>query len=333
MEEKIMNRRFSIVMIAILAMMLIAGGSVLAAKKRLAFGGGPTGGTFQYFANGIAIMLSKNIADLEVSSEGTGGSAENLKRLNAGDIDFGIVYSVDMWLGEKGQLPEDTKVYNKVRPMSYLYGAPAQLVVRADGGITDIMQLEGKKVAVGNAGSGAALSAQRLFESLGLWDKIEPQFLGYSAAASALSDKKIDGFWVLVGYPNASIIEASTTNDIKLIDLDDAAKQSGFYDKFPAYSSTRIPAGTYKGQDKDITTFQDSTLWCTRDGVDDEVVYQALKVVYSPEGLEQMVKAHKAAQEMSIETGIMGIPLPMAKGAEKFWTEKGVQIPEAIKAK
>ena len=328
-----MNRRFSIVMIAILAMMLIAGGSVLAAKKRLAFGGGPTGGTFQYFANGIAIMLSKNIADLEVSSEGTGGSAENLKRLNAGDIDFGIVYSVDMWLGEKGQLPEDTKVYNKVRPMSYLYGAPAQLVVRADGGITDIMQLEGKKVAVGNAGSGAALSAQRLFESLGLWDKIEPQFLGYSAAASALSDKKIDGFWVLVGYPNASIIEASTTNDIKLIDLDEAAKQSGFYDKFPAYSSTKIPAGTYKGQDKDISTFQDSTLWCTRDGVDDEVVYQALKVVYSPEGLEQMVKAHKAAQEMSIGTGIMGIPLPMAKGAEKFWTEQGVQIPEAIKAK
>ena len=328
-----MNRRFSIVMIAILAMMLIAGGSVLAAKKRLAFGGGPTGGTFQYFANGIAIMLSKNIADLEVSSEGTGGSAENLKRLNAGDIDFGIVYSVDMWLGEKGQLPEDTKVYNKVRPMSYLYGAPAQLVVRADGGITDIMQLEGKKVAVGNAGSGAALSAQRLFESLGLWTKIEPQFLGYSAAASALSDKKIDGFWVLVGYPNASIIEASTTNDIKLIDLDEAAKQSGFYDKFPAYSSTKIPAGTYKGQDKDISTFQDSTLWCTRDGVDDEVVYQALKVVYSPEGLEQMVKAHKAAQEMSIGTGIMGIPLPMAKGAEKFWTEQGVQIPEAIKAK
>jgi hypothetical protein len=328
-----MNRRYSIILIAFLAISLIAGGSVLAAKKRLAFGGGPTGGTFQYFANGIAIMLSKNIPDLEVSSEGTGGSAENLKRLNSGDIDFGIVYSVDMWLAEKGQLPEDTKVYDKVRPMAYLYGAPAQLVVRADGGITDVMQLAGKKVAVGNAGSGAALSAQRLFESLGLWDKIQPQFLGYSAAASALSDNKIDGFWVLVGYPNASIIEASTTNDIRLIDLDKAAKESGFYEKFPAYSSTKIPAGTYKGQDQDVLTFQDSTLWCTRDGVDDELVYQALKVVYSPEGLEQMVKAHQAAEEMSVETGIKGVPLPLAKGADKFWTEQGLEIPEAIKAK
>lgn len=328
-----MNRRYPIIFIAILALSLIVAASVLAAKQRLAFGGGPTGGTFQYFANGIAIMLSKNIPDLEVSSEGTGGSAENLKRLNSGDIDFGIVYSVDMWLGEKGQLPQDPRVYNKVRPMAYLYGAPAQLVVRADSGITDVMQLEGKKVAVGNAGSGAALSAQRLFETLGLWSKIQPQFLGYSAAASALSDNKIDGFWVLVGYPNASIIEASTTNDIRLIDLDKAAKESGFYEKFPAYSSAKIPAGTYKGQDKDIATFQDSTLWCTREGIDDELVYKALKVVFSPEGLEQMVKAHKAAEEMSVETGIMGVPLSLAKGAEKFWTEQGVEIPEALKAK
>lgn len=328
-----MNRRYSVILIAFLAISLIAGGSVLAAKKRLAFGGGPTGGTFQYFANGIAIMLSKNIPDLEVSSEGTGGSAENLKRLNSGDVDFGIVYSVDMWLGEKGQLPQDPTVYNKVRPMAYLYGAPAQLVVQAGSGITDVMQLEGKKVAVGNAGSGAALSAQRLFESVGLWDKIQPQFLGYSAAASALSDNKIDGFWVLVGYPNASIIEASTTNDIRLIDLDKAAKESGFFEKYPAYSSTKIPAGTYKGQDQDISTFQDSALWCTRDGVDDEMVYQALKVVFSPEGLEQMVKAHKAAEEMSIENGLLGIPLPLAKGADKFWTEQGEDIPEAIKSK
>ena len=328
-----MSKRWKIILAVFIAITLVAGGSVFAAKMRLAFGGGPTGGTFQYFANGIAILLSKNIPDLEVSSEGTGGSAENLKRLNSGDIDFGIVYSVDMWLGEKGQLPQDPRVYNKVRPMAYLYGAPAQLVVLANSGITDVMQLEGKKVAVGNAGSGAALSAQRLFEALGLWNKIQPQFLGYSAAASALSDKKIDGFWVLVGYPNASIIEASTTNDIRLIDLDKPAKESGFYEQYPAYSSAKIPAGTYKGQDQDIATFQDSTLWCTRDGVNDEMAYQALKVIYSPEGLDHMVKAHKAAEEMSIETGILGVPLPLAKGAEKFWTEQGVAIPEAIKAK
>lgn len=305
----------------------------MAAKKRLAFGGGPTGGTFQYFANGIAILMSKNIENVEVSSEGTGGSAENLKRLNSGDVDFGIVYSVDLWLAAQGMLPQDDKQYTKVRPMSYLYGAPAQLVVSADSGITEVTQLVGKKIAVGNAGSGAALSAQRLFETLGIWDKVEPQFLGYSAAASALSDKKIDAFWVLVGYPNASIIEASTTNDVALLNLYDAAKAAGFFDKYPAYSEAKIPAGTYKGQDKDVLTFQDSTLWCARQDLDADTVYQALKIVYSPEGLEHMVKSHNAASEMAVETGINGIPLPLHKGAETFWTEKGLQIPDAIKAK
>jgi hypothetical protein len=328
-----MKKGYIIALSIVLAITLIIGGTALAAKQRLAFGGGPTGGTFQYFANAVAILMSKNIPDTEVSSEGTGGSAENLKRLNSGDIDFGIVYSVDMWLGEKGQLPQDAKVYNKIRPMAYLYGAPAQLVALKGGGITEAKQLVGKKVAVGNAGSGAALSAQRFFEALGIWGQMEPQFLGYSAAASALGDKKIDAFWVLVGYPNSSIIEASTTNDIVLIDIDKAAKEAGFYEKFPAYAPTRIPAGTYKGQDQEVKTFQDSTLWCARDGLSPEVVYQALKVVYSPEGLDHMVKAHKAASEMSIKTSIDGIPLPLHKGAEKFWTEKGVAIPAAIKAK
>lgn len=328
-----MKKGHIIVLAIVLAITLIIGGTALAAKQRLAFGGGPTGGTFQYFANAVAILMSKNIADTEVSSEGTGGSAENLKRLNSGDIDFGIVYSVDMWLGEKGQLPQDPKVYNKIRPMAYLYGAPAQLVALKGSGITEAKQLAGKKVAVGNAGSGAALSAQRFFEALGIWEQVNPQFLGYSAAASALGDKKIDAFWVLVGYPNSSIIEASSSNDVVLIDIDKAAKEAGFYAKFPAYAPTTIPAGTYKGQDQEVKTFQDSTLWCARDGLSPEIVYQALKVVYSPEGLDHMVKAHKAASAMSIKTGIAGIPLPLHKGAEKFWTEQGVTIPDAIKSK
>jgi TRAP transporter TAXI family solute receptor len=327
-----MKKQILWIVVIVLAVTLAAS-LPAAAKKRLAYGGGPTGGTFQYFANAIAILMSKNLPDVEVSSEGTGGSAENLKRLNAGDIDFGIVYSVDMWLAAKGMLPNDPKVYDKVRPMAFLYGAPAQLVVRADSGITEPRQLAGKKVAVGNAGSGAALSAQRLFEAVGIWDRIEPQFLGYSAAASALGDKKIDAFWVLVGYPNASIIEASTTNDIALLNVHDAAVSAGFYDKFPAYTPATIPAGTYKGQDKDVPSFMDSAIWCTNKQLDADTVYQALSVVYSPMGLDHMIKAHKAAKEMTVESGINGIPLPLHRGAEKFWTEKGKAIPEAIVAR
>ncbi len=319
--------------VGVLAVAALAVAPVALAKKRLAFGGGPTGGTFEHFSNAFAILLSKNIDGVEVSSEGSGGSAENLKRLNNGDVDFGIVYSVDLWLGAKGQLPEDPKEYTKVRPMSYLFGAPAQLVVRKDSGITEPTQLAGKKVAVGPAGSGAALSARRYFEGLGLWDKIEPQFIGYSAAVPALGDKKVDGMWVLAGFPNASITEAATTADVLILSVGKADTAAPFYAKFPAYSPVKIPAGTYKGQDKDVETFQDSALWCSRDKVDADTIYKALKVVYSAEGLEHMVKAHKAASAMSVASGLQGVPLPLHKGADKFWTEQGAKIPDGVKAK
>ncbi|MEJ5348100.1 MAG: TAXI family TRAP transporter solute-binding subunit [Desulfosoma sp.] len=303
----------------------------VAKKSFLAIGGGPVGGTFNYFANAIAIYITKNVPDVEVSSEGSGGSVENVKRVHRNDVNFGISYSGDIYLGANGQLTGDTEKYNNVRCVAYLYGAPAQLVVLKASGITSAKDLAGKKVAVGNAGSGAALSAERFFKKIGIWDKMEPQFLGYSAAAAAFKDRKIDAFWVLVGFPNASIIEAATQDDIALVDLHKTAEEAGFYNEYPFYSKVVIPKGTYRGQDQDVTTFQDSTLWIANKDVSEDVVYQALKAIYSSEGLDHMRKAHKAAEEMSLETAIVGLAAPLHKGAYKFWTEKGLSIPAAYK--
>ncbi len=173
------------------------------AMTRLAFSGGPEGGTFQYFSNGIASRLSKTVPGLEVSNTASAGSLENLRRLNSGEADFGIVYSGDTYLGRNGRLTQDDRRYESVHAVAFLYGAPAHLVVMAGGDISSVADLAGKRVAVGGAGSGAAASAQRYFTSIGLWDEMKPEFLGYSKAASALGDKLIDAFWVISGYPNA----------------------------------------------------------------------------------------------------------------------------------
>jgi TRAP transporter TAXI family solute receptor len=308
------------------------GASPATAKTyRVSIGGGPTGGTFQYFANAISVHVPKVATDIKMSSEGSGGSAENVRRINAGDFDFGIAYAGDIYLGAMGKLPKDDKKYDKVRVMGYLYGAPAQLVVKKASGIKSAKDLAGKKVAVGNAGSGAALSAERFFRHLGVWDKIEPQFLGYSAAASAFKDGKIDAFWVLVGYPNASIIEAATQEEIALVNIDAEAEASGFYKEFPFYAPTTIPANTYSGQVEPVKTWQDGTLLVCGAGLDEGLVYNIMKAIWSAEGLEYMVKAHKAAREMSIENGFTGAPRPLAAGAAKFWAEQGKTIPDNLK--
>ncbi len=300
---------------------------------RLAFSGGPEGGTFQYFSNGIAIRMSKNIPDVEVSNMASAGSLENLRRVNSGEADFGIVYSGDTYLGRNGKLTNDTRKYPKVMAMAFLYGAPAHLIVKADSGIDEVADLEGKRIAVGGAGSGAAGAAERYFTSLGLWDKMNVEFLGYSKAASALGDNLIDAFWVFAGFPNSSVIQAAASNDIKILDVVKAGKAAGFFDEYPFYTNLTIPAGTYSGVDYDVASFQDSALWVAGEHVKADTVSAALADIYSKEGLAYMVKVKSTAKAMSVEKGLDGIVTPIHEGAEKFWKEKGLTITEAQSAR
>ena len=301
------------------------------AKDRLAFSGGPEGGTFQYFSNGIASRLSKNLPDVEVSNMASAGSLENLRRVNSGDADFGIVYSGDVYLARTGKLTQDTKEYKNVLAMSYLYGAPAHMVVLADSGINSVADLVGKRIAVGGAGSGAATAAQRYFTSLGLWDKMRIEYIGYSEAASAMGDKLIDGFWVFAGYPMAAVIQAAASNPVKLLPLAEAGEKAGFFDDYPFYGRLTIPKGTYTGVDYDVPSFQDSALWIAGKHVKDATVSSALGDIYSKEGLAYMVKVKSTAKEMSVASGLTGIVTPVHPGAAKFWAESGLTLTPAQK--
>jgi hypothetical protein len=329
-EEEFSMRRSLILFISLAVAFLGFTATPAFAKTYVAVGGGPTGGTFNYFANGISLYVSKVYDDIQVSTEGSGGSVENVRRVHNGDFDFGISYAVDLGLGAIGELPQDDRSYDSVRSLGYLYGAPAQLVVREKSDFQSAKDLKGHEVAVGNAGSGAATSAERFFRHLDVWDNFSPQFLGYSAAASAFSDGKIEAFWVLVGYPNASIIEAATRTDIRLINVGDDATESGFYDAY-AYAPTTIPAKTYSGQESDCLTFQDSTFLTARDDVDADLVYRLMKAVWSKEGLQAMQQSHKAAKSMSLENNFQNAAVPLHPGAVKFWEEQGIAVPDELR--
>jgi TRAP transporter TAXI family solute receptor len=260
------------------------------------------------------------------------GSVENLRRVNSGDADFGITYSGDLFLARNGKLPQDEKKYENVLAMAYLYGAPAHLVVLEESGITSPAGLVGKKVAVGGAGSGAAASAERYFKALGLWEKMEPQFIGYSEAVSAMGDKLIDAVWVFAGFPNSSVIQAAASNKIRVLDTVAAGQEAGFFDQYPFYTEVTIPAGTYSGVDTPVTTFQDSALWVTGQHVKEDLVNAALKDIFSEEGLAYMVKVKSTAKAMSVAGGLSGVVTPVHPGAAGFWTGKGLTLTDRQKA-
>lgn len=315
------------------AILVLSSHPVEAAKARLAFSGGPDGGTFQYFSNAISSRLSRIQKDTEVSNMASAGSVENLRRVNSGEADFGIVYAGDLYLGLNGQLTNDTREYPNIHSLAYLYGAPAHLLVLENSGISSVKDLAGKRVAVGPAGSGAAASAQRYFTSVGLWDKFTPEFIGYSQGASALGDRLIDAMWVFAGFPNSSVIQAAASNPIKILDLVEAGKEAGFFTDNPYYTEVTIPAGTYQGVDKDVATLQDSAIWVAGKHVSEDHVYNALKNIYSDEGLAFMVSVTTTAKAMTVDDGLRGIVTPVHKGAEKYWTEQGLSLTEAQQVK
>jgi TRAP transporter TAXI family solute receptor len=305
-------------------------GAAMAKDYSIKIGGGPTGGTFNTFANGMAVYVPKVNKNIKATAVGSGGSVENVKRVSRNESNFGMCYAVDSDLGFKGKLPKDSNKYTGLRAMGYLYGAPAQLIVRADSKIKSAMDLKGKRVAVGNAGSGAAASAERFFRHIKIWDNFKPTFMGYSAAASAFKDGKIDAFWVLVGYPNRSVIEAAVQVKIRLIDVGVDAEKTGFYKAY-AYSPTTIPAGTYGKGIPACKTFQDSTILSVNKGMDEALVYAIMKTLWSKDGMAAMVAAKKTFKAMTLENGFAGASVPLHKGAAKFWTEQGKTIPDKLK--
>lgn len=291
------------------------------------FYGGPSGGTFQYFASGISQFVNDNkvFANAKINVSASAGSTQNVRLIDSGKAHFATVYAGDTYLASVGELTNDTTKYVNVRAVAYLYGAPAQLVVRKDSGIKSALDLAGKKVGVGKGGSGAAANAERFFRGIGVWDKMQPEFLGYSNASAAFSNNQLDAFWVFAGYPTAAIIQAAQQNDVDLINVYADAEANGVLTKYPFFSELVIPANTYKGQDQPVKSFQDSTLWVANKDVPEDVVYNMLKSVYSKEGLEYMISIKKTAKEMTVADGLRGTAnIPLHPGAEKFWKEMGV---------
>jgi len=307
--------------IILIALFFIAPNIVTASEKYI-FTGGKAGGTAIYYASAISELAKKNGLKFLVNS--SGGAIEQIRLVDSGKTDFSLAYSGQVFAAAKGGLKNDPKKYTNVRSMAFFYGAPAQLIVNKNSGIKSAKDLVGKKIGVGNAGSGAAANAQLFFSELGIWDSIDHNFIGYRQASDAFKNGQLDAFWVFVSYPNASVTEASMQNDIELIDLYSDGESVNLFDKYPYFSKVVIPAKTYKGLDRDVTSFQDKTLWIVNKDVPDDVVYKILDVTFSKKGLEHMVNAHKSAKAMSMKAGGSGMSTQMHPGAIKFWKDKGI---------
>ena len=301
--------------------------------ERLNFVGGPPAGVFGIFATGIGTYLSKNVPNLDVSVTATGGSVENIRRVNAGEAEMGLSFASDVHEAYFGQEQFKGKPLTNFRAVGLVFFGVAHAITFADSGIRSVDDLAGKRVAVGTPGSGTFASAERVFRALGVWDKINRIPLLGAQAGEAMSDGKADAFFWTGPEPDRVTMEAATKKPIRAIDVYTPATKTEFFKQFPYFARYVFPANSYKGITEETATVGIPVIWYVNKDVPAPLVQKMTESAYNKDGNAHMLKVHAGSKDMVAQRALQGITFPLHKGAEDHWRTAGIQIPEAIRAK
>lgn len=319
----------------VLMLSAIAGFSPAYAQKvdRLNFVGGPPSGVFGIFATGIGTYLSKNVPNLDVSVTATGGSVENIRRVNGGEAEMGLSFASDVHEAYFGQEQFKGKPLTNFRAVGVVFFGVAHAITFADSGIRTVEDLAGKRVAVGTPGSGTFASAERVFRTLGVWDKINRIPLLGAQAGEAMSDGKADAFFWTGPEPDRVTMEAATKKPIRAIDIYTPATKTDFFKQFPYFARYVFPAGSYKGISEDTSTVGIPVIWYVHKDLPASLVQKITDAAYNKDGNAHMLKVHAGSKDMVAQRALQGVTFPLHKGAEDHWRAAGIQIPDALRAK
>jgi hypothetical protein len=323
--------------LALTTALLISPGSVaiVDAQKveRITMGGGPPAGVFGIFATGIGTYLSKNVPNLDVSVAATGGSVENTRRVNGGEAEMGLSFASDLHEAYYGLEQFKGKPLSNTRAVGVVFFGVAHAITFADSGIRTADDLVGKRVAVGNPGSGTFASAERVFRALGIWDKINRINLLGAQAGEAMSDGKADAFFWTGPEPDRVTMEAATKKPIRAIDIYTPATKTDFFKQYPYFARYVFPANAYRGITEDTSTVGIPVIWYVNRDLSPALVQKVTEAAYNKAGNAHMLQVHAGSKDMVPQKALQGITVPLHKGAEEHWKTAGIQIPDAIRSK
>lgn len=291
-----------------------------------------TGGvTGVYYPTGGAIcrMVNKMKKDtgIRCSVESTGGSVYNVNTIRAGELDFGISQSDIAYQAYNGTGKYEKNAFKDVRSVMAIYPELLTLVVRKEAGITSLKDINGKKINIGDPGSGQRATVEELFDISGGEigrDKLKlAQELKAAEAPDALRDNKIDGYFYFVGHPNANIKDAANSINIDIVDLtpQNSKAVAKLLKANSYYGMGTIPVGTYKGINRDVKSFGVKAVLLTSAKVSDKAVETLTKAIL--DNFDDFKKLHPAYATITKEELLEGLGAPMHPAAIKVFKEKG----------
>lgn len=281
---------------------------------------GGTSGTYYPFGGVIAQVIGQRYPDIKIRVQSTGASAANIRLIAAKEVDIAIVQNDVMQYAYTGTVLFTDKITN-FSTLFTAYTEVCQIITSAGSGIKSVADLKGKRVSVGDAGSGVEANTIQILEAYGLTFKdITVQKLSFAESSAALKDRKIDAFFATVGIPTTAIVELSSTNAISLVPID-PEKVAALSAKYPFYVSFVIPANTYKGVAEPTLTVAVKATFIVRSDLPDDIAYRMVKAIF--EGREDIIAGHAKGKELNVAEAVTGVSVPFHKGAEQYFREIG----------
>ena len=299
---------------------------VVAQQQFITIGTGGQTGVYFVVGQSVCRMVNRNSEEhgVRCNAPSTGGSVANVNGMKSGELDMGVVQSDVHFRAYNGSGNfEEEGAWENMRSVFTMHGEPLTVVARADAGINQIEDLKGKRVNIGNPGSGQRNTMDVVMNALD-WtvdDFALASQLDAAEQSAALADNNIDAMIYVVGHPNGSIQEATTTIDARLVNVSGPVIDE-LVATYPYYTHSVIPGGLYRGNDEDVNTFGVAATFVSHADVDDEVVYQTVKAVF--DNFDRFKRLHPAFATLNEEDMISdGLTAPLHDGAKRYYAERG----------
>lgn len=322
-----MKRKASLLAALTLGFVMAFSSAAVSETTFVTIGTGGVTGVYYPTGGAIARLVNKGKKEhgIRASVESTGGSTYNLNAIASGELEMGVAQSDWQYHAWNGTSKFKEKGPNKdLRAVFSVHPEPFTVVARADSGIKNFEDLKGKRVNIGNPGSGQRGTMEVVMEKMG-WTKDDFKLaseLKSAEQSKALCDNKIDAIVFTVGHPSGSIKEATTSCDSVLVNVQgeviDALVEENDY-----YRKATIPAGMYRGNDQDTMTFGVGATFVTSAKVPENVIYVVVKSVF--ENFDDFKKLHPAFAVLKKEEMVKdGLSAPLHDGAAKYYKEVGL---------
>ena len=314
-------RKIVALILAVLFALSITSGCATQSQRLLMVTGG-TSGTYYAYGGVIASTLNEKLKNIEITANTSGASAANARSLKNGEAELAILQNDVLDYAYRGTevMSEDAPM-TTLRTIATLYPEVIQVVAAKSSGITSVADLKGKRVNVGDMGSGTEANARQVCEAYGVSfsDFSKTENLSFGDSATAMQNGTIDASFTTAGVPNPAITELNNSTEIVILPVS-GAEADGLVAKYPFYSKFHIEDSDYGVPGVDTVAIL-ATIACT-DKLSETTVYNITKALFDNQ--PELAKAHAKGELLSAASAVQGVSIPFHPGAEKYYKEVGV---------